>query len=313
MANPAAAAVVVASVHEMMEQDAGGGFESADRDAYAVPFISILQSGSPQVKRSDGAYIKGAEEGMFYNSVTQEVQSGEEVVSEGDRKGKPGGLLVVPCYYKRSFTRWAPRDSGGGLRGEYSPSDPILTQCRGEGGSEVGFGGRLLPDKEGKFHPKSSDMLNDTRTHYVLVLRDKEGKFATTLEDVDGFSPAVISVTSTQIRKSRLWMSKMNDLKLKRQDGTLFTPPMFSHVYALTTVPEQNDQGSWYGWRIETLEQLARVDIYSAARDFRNAIKAGEVKTAAITEDAIGGGQPRGTNNGRGADSAKTGDDNIPF
>ena len=28
----------------MYEDDAGGGFEQADKDAYAIPFLSILQS-----------------------------------------------------------------------------------------------------------------------------------------------------------------------------------------------------------------------------------------------------------------------------
>jgi hypothetical protein len=295
--------VAVRSVADMMEEDAGAGFEGADRDAYAIPFITILQSGSPQVKRSDGAYIKGAEEGMLFNSVTQEVQSGED--------GQ--GLLVVPCYFTRRFTRWGARKLGGGLKGEYSPSDPILARCRGEGGSEVGFGGRLLPDDKGEFHADTSDVLNDTRTHYVLVLRKADGTLATTLEEAASFSPAVTSVTSTQIRKSRLWMSKMNDLKLRRRDGSIFTPPMFSHAYRLTTVPEKNDQGSWYGWKIDLVGQVTNPDIYMGGKQFRDAVKAGEVKTQPLTEEAISGASDR-----RGGPTPKSGaggvgEDDIPF
>ena len=51
-------------------EEAGSGFEEATSDSYAVPFLQVLQSGSPQCKKSDGKYIKGAEEGMIFNTVT---------------------------------------------------------------------------------------------------------------------------------------------------------------------------------------------------------------------------------------------------
>jgi hypothetical protein len=75
-------------------EDAGAGFEDADANAYAIPFLQILQSGSPQCKKSDGAYIKGAEEGMFYNTVTQELYDGDE------------GVVVIPCHYMQRFVEW---------------------------------------------------------------------------------------------------------------------------------------------------------------------------------------------------------------
>ena len=231
-------AVALAS---MYEEDANSGFENADAEAYAIPFLNILQSGSPQVKKSDGAYIKGAEEGMMFNTVTQEVISGED------------GVQVIPCYYKRSFVKWAPRETGGGYRGEVMPSDPQVTAGKTNADGE-------LIDAEG-------NNLVDTRTHYVLVL-DKNG----------GYQPAVISMSSSQIKKSRQWMSRMNGLKLARKDGTLFTPPMFSHVYHLTTTAESNDQGSWFGWKIETGSAVENAALYQAAKAFRDAVSSGEVK-----------------------------------
>lgn len=223
------------------EEDAGSGFENADSAAYAIPFLSILQSGSPQVKRSDGAYIKGAEEGMFYNSVTQEIIDGME------------GAIVIPCYFKRSFIKWAPRETGGGFKGELLPSDPQVSTA--------------TVDSDGRLTDAEGNLLSDTRTHYVLVL-DKNG----------GYQPAVISLASSQIKKSRNWMSKMNGIKMQRADGTHYTPAMFSHQYKITTVPEQNDKGSWFGLKVETLGPVESAELYQAAKAFRDAVSSGEVK-----------------------------------
>lgn len=238
----------------MYEEDSGAGFENADRESYSIPFISILQSGSPQVKKSDGAYIKGAEEGFLFNSVSQEIKTGEE------------GIKVVPCYFTRRFIEWIPRESsgGGGLVGEHLPSDPVVTTATRDAKNQL-----LLP---------SGNLLVDTRTHYVLVL-----------DGAGGFVPALISMSSTQVKKSRQWMTRMESIKLKNSQGQLFTPPMFSHVYHLTTVPEQNDQGSWYGWKIEMVGALEDQALYGAAKSFRDAVKSGEAKPAPIQPSAEGG------------------------
>lgn len=227
----------------MYEEDSGAGFENADRDSYSIPFISILQSGSPQVKKSDGAYIKGAEEGFLFNSVSQEIISGEQ------------GIRVIPAYFTRRFVEWVPRDSGGGgLVGEHLPSDPVVTTATRDAKNQL-----VLP---------SGNLLVDTRTHYVLVLSP----------DGNGYTPALISMSSTQVKKSRQWMTRMESIKFKNAQGMMFTPPMFSHIYHLTTVPESNDQGSWYGWKVEMDGPLEDPALYGAARAFRDAVKAGEAK-----------------------------------
>lgn len=246
-------AVAIAS---MFEEDAGSGFEEADKSAYAIPFLSILQSGSPQVKKSEGAYIKGAEEGFLFNSVTQDITNGDD------------GVIVIPCYYMRRFVQWGARDAGGGYKGDYLPTDPILSTAKDVEGR------LLLPDASGAYNPKTSDILVDTRNHYVLIV-NQDGSY----------SPALIAISSTQIKKSRQWMSKMDGIKMKRADGTMFTAPMFSHSYKLTTVPESNDKGSWFGWKVETDQPVTDVNLYQAAKSFRDAVGAGEVKVAPPTDE----------------------------
>jgi hypothetical protein len=230
------------------EDDAGAGFETADSSAYAIPFLTILQSMSPQCKKSDGAYIKGAEEGMLFNSVTQELFNGDT------------GVVVIPCYFKRSFIKWAPRETGGGFKGELLPSDPQVTSARA--------------DDEGKLHDADGNLLSDTRTHYVLLLTAN-----------GGYQPAVLSLSSSQIKKSRNWMSKMNGIKMQRQDGSYFTPAMFSHQYRITTVPESNDKGSWFGLKVEIVGPVDIADLYRASKSFRDAVSSGEIKEQTPRQD----------------------------
>jgi hypothetical protein len=120
------------------------------------------------------------------------------------------------------------------------------------------------------------NLLSDTRTHYVLVL---DGK--------GGYQPAVISLASSQIKKSRQWMSKMNGIKMQRADGTHFTPAMFSHQYRITTVSESNDKGSWFGLKVETLGAVESAELYQAAKAFRDAVSSGEVKEQVRTTDGM--------------------------
>jgi hypothetical protein len=237
----------------MYEEDAGGGFESADKDSYAIPFLSILQALSPQLNKQDGAYIKGAEQGMILNTATQEVFDGDK------------GIIVVPSAFKRSFTHWQARDAGGGFLGEHKVDDPILEQAQ--------------RNDRGALALQDGTYFNDSRAHYVLLL-----------DDVGGFQPALISMTSTQIKKSRQWMTRMQNLKMRRADGSVFTPPMYSHAYKLTTVPESNNQGSWYGWKIELVGPVEDSFIYQSAKQFRDSIIAGEVKEQLpVSEDHAAG------------------------
>lgn len=238
-----------------METDADSGFENADSESYAIPFLRVLQDLSPQVKKQRGEFIPGAEPGMILNTVTEDVYSADS--SEDNT-----GVIVIPCYYRRAFIEWIPRDQGGGFVDEH----PV--------GTEKG-----LQRDGGKFITSDGNELLDTRYHYVLLLNDD-----------GGFEPALITMTSTQIRKSKSWMSMMSRLKLKNSQGKSFTPPMFSHKYRLQTKPESNDQGDWYGWHITLESRLSAedVELYEAAKSFRNAIKAGEVRESAPDTDIPG-------------------------
>lgn len=83
----------------------GRGSENVNTDDLQIPRIGIVQALSPERKKTDQAYISGAEEGMMFNSVTRELYT--------------GSLLVIPVYYRKEFFLWRVRASGGGFRGVF--------------------------------------------------------------------------------------------------------------------------------------------------------------------------------------------------
>lgn len=222
--------------------DVGAGFEEAGTESFAIPFLSILQSGSPQVKKSDGAYIKGAEEGMLFNSVTNEVYSGEE------------GIQVVPCYYTQRFIEWKLREQGGGFVGEHLPNDPVVGQC--------------VKDDKFRLITPAGNQLSDTRNHYVLIMKD------------GSLTPAIMSLSSSQIKKSKQLMSLLQGVKVKNSNTGMFEiAPMYSNVLKINTVAESNDKGSWFGYKFSLAGKLAADSgEYMEAKGFAHAIKAGMAK-----------------------------------
>lgn len=231
----------VAIPDDVYSQDAGSGFEETSQESYAIPFLSILQSGSPQVKKSDGAYIKGAEEGMLFNSVTGEVYSGEE------------GVEVIPCHYTQRFIEWGTRESGGGFFGEHLPSDPVVSQTE--------------RDDKGRNMLPNGHQLADTRNHYVLIRRNGQ------------LSPAIMSLSSTQIKASKTWMSMMQGVKQKNPANGMFEiAPMFSHAYRVNTVAQSNDRGSWFGYKFSMVGKVTDQAEYEEAKQFNHVVKSGLAK-----------------------------------
>jgi hypothetical protein len=218
--------------------DAGAGFEGAGREAYAIPFLVILQSLSPQCKKSDPAYIKGAEEGDIYNSVSGELYAAGE------------GVRIIPCGYAQTFVEWITREKGGGFVAEHDPVSGAALRAKA-----------TRDDKSRDILP-NGHQLNDTRNHYVLV------------EDSDGnWQPALLSLTSTQIKASRLFMSNMQRICSTNK------LPMYALVYRFTTQAQKNDKGAWFGAVFEHESYVEDANAYAAAKAFNEQVRSGAVKT----------------------------------
>ena len=233
-AKKATEVAVPSALKAKMAAVAGAGFEEATRDAFAVPFIRILQDLSPQVKKKMVGYIEGAKPGQFFNTVSQEVSD---------------TLRVVPCHYSQSFIEWTPRDEkeGQGLVAVHLPGDPIITRVARVKGKP------LLPN---------GNLLMDTRSHFVLIIKD------------DGTTEgALIALSSTGIKVSRRWMSQMKSTTIDRADGSRIPAPMCAYSYALTSEEEANEQGSWHQWVVSDRELVTEEHIFDAALAFAAQMK----------------------------------------
>lgn len=241
------------AVAGMFEADAGMGMEGADKDSFAIPFLMVLQPLSPIVAEG---LVDGAKAGKFLNSVTNELAD---------------DVLLVPVAFQRKFLRWAPREKGGGFKGEFSPIDVETGKVEGLVRTDDN---KLLV---GGSNPKEHDQLKDTRNHFVLVVRP-DGSWA----------PALISMASTQIKKSKRWLSRIQGVQLRGGNGQHFNPPSFSHIYRAKSVKEQNDSGIWFGWDIEMEGPVQDAELYAAAKEFHKQVASGKVETAPPMADGEG-------------------------
>ena len=246
VAKTATNALATANDFSGFEAFANEGLESVSAQDLSIPYLRILAQLSPQVNKRDGAYVQGAEAGMIYNTVENAAYSGED------------GVPVIPCYYRRVYVEWKPREKGGGYVHTYGVDDPIVkTTYKDDRGNDI------LPN---------GNLLTNTAEFYVLML-DKDGTPKRCL----------ITMTSTQLKKARKWLTQMQTNTARGKNGSMFVMPMMSHVYTLSTVEERNDKGSWFGWEIakDHVLDLSSGDdaaIFEMAVAFSKSVKAGEVK-----------------------------------
>jgi len=229
------------------ERDAGAGLEGADQDCYAQPFLTLLQKMSPQVDRDSDKYIKGASAGDFLNGATGEVYDGKK------------GVVLVPVHFERKYVEWGQRDDGGGFKGSYRPDEINLAD--------------LERDDSGRFQ-KGDNYLADTRYHYCIQLTP------------DGRRNIVLSLTSTQIKKSRNWVTAMSMIRFEGKNGKPFCPPTFAHAWRITTVAESNDKGSWHGVKIEKERVLGKGDeaVVAEARALQALARGGRIRVDEATD-----------------------------
>lgn len=248
----------------MFEADAGQGLGNISQEDIALPFLKIV-SGLDNIldERED------VRKGDILNSVTGQAYKGKE------------GINLIPCAYQRKFIQWSPR--GVGIAAPvaiYEPGDPNMPETK-----------RDENDNKEYLTDGSGDYIEQTAQWYVRVLND------------DGSTEnALIAMKSTQLKKSRKWMSMILSRQMTGANGP-FNPPMFSHVYNLKTVSEENSKGSWHGWEMSVVGPVQDAGTYAAAKDFNQKIEDGEVNVKHENEG--------GSNNP--APKSDMPDDDIPF
>ena len=221
------------------EVDSGKGLGKLTQEDLALPFLKILGQLSPEVNKRDGKYVKGAEPGMIFNSVTGDLYDGAK------------GIQVVPCHYKLEYIEWRDRGEGSGAPvAIHSSSSDIMTKTT----RDASFKDRL----------PNGNYIERTASHFVIV----NGQTPST---------ALIAMKSTQLKISRKWNSMMAGIRLKGKNG-LFTPASFSHIYQLKTIQQSNDKGTWFGWEVSKIGPVQDTTLYQQAKTFAENVSKGDVK-----------------------------------
>lgn len=255
-------------------RDSGAGTEDMSMDDVAVPYLYILQSGSPQVDADSDAYIDGAKSGMFYNNVSEEIYDGREV-----------GLEVIPCAYERKYVEWIDRDSGGGgYVADHDIDSGILSEC--------------TPNEKGIPVLKNGHLIIETAYHYVYFRNPNTGIW----EEI------IIPMKSTMLKKSRRWNKTLVGTLIP---GTSNRAPRWLYPYCLKTVKESKNNNTWSNFDIERLADMVNADQYRAAKAFAELFTKGMVTRAKETD--TGSMASAESVRERSPGEKELGDDEMPF
>ncbi len=217
----------------------GTGLEDTDSGDYAIPFVRVLQSGSPQLKKNHAKYIEGASQGMLFNTVSNAVYDGDE------------GILVIPCAYTKKYIEWVPRDAGGGIVNSEHTVDILKSATQNE---------------KKKYLLANGNEVQETAQYFAIIVNNEEEP-----------EEALLSFTSSQLSFSRRWNSMLKTSRVKNSAGDMVLAPMFANVYRIKTVEQSNDLGSWYGFTVEK-EKPTPIELARLARDFMTAARSGNVQ-----------------------------------
>ena len=264
-----------------MEMDSGAGVKDMTMDDVAVPYLYIVQKGTPQADEEHEKYIQGCKPGMFINNVTEEIFDGKEK-----------GIIVIPCAYERKYVEWRDRDKGqGGYVQDHDIDSDILSKTR--------------PNDKGQPTLDNGNLIIETAYHYVYMEVPKEDG-STRWEEI------IIPMKSTMLKNSRRWNKSLMATLIP---GTAKQAPRWLYPYRLKTLRQQKGDQVWYIFDIERMAEPVSMEQYRAAKGFASAIEMGAIKRA--TETVPGADTPDEDRpaRGNGATNRKREDmdDDIPF
>lgn len=235
--------------------DAGAGFENTSGKDLSIPFISILQSNSPQVEDENP---KGSKPGMLFNTVTRELIEGED------------GLVFLPAHHEEAFVEWKPRDAGGGFVGMHD-----------ENSEEVQNAIKAKGTKFAKLTSSAGNDLIQTKYMYGLLL-NKEG--------TESLGFAVISFTSTKIKPFTDWLTSMYTLKGKpplfANRAVLKTVKQKNEKGTFYNFQIEPFGENWSKGLINPVEEGA---LLSEGKDFRQMVISGMARASFETQNSTAG------------------------
>lgn len=231
--------------------DYGDGYDPSAAEDMLIPRLVVLQTNSPQCLPVKDGGIEGAEPGMLWNTVTNELME---------------KCRFVPATSEKCYNEWIKRDDGGGFVGRHELGDPFVIAKR----RETPRGKIEFTGDDGKMHQL-------TETVYLYMVPVDENNIP-----LGGF--CVLDFTSTKLKAWRAWNTKIRTLFIPTPTGKR-QPPFYAHCAVVSTRGEKNDQGRWYNLMIDPAGADMRSSLlppsspaFQAAKDLADLVKKGLAK-----------------------------------
>jgi hypothetical protein len=231
------------------------GFDNVTSDDLSIPFLTVMQSNSPEIKPESKGGL-GLEIGQLFNTVSQEAFDGED------------GVGLVPSITKHEWVEWAPREGDGGFIGRYDCDDPLILEAK-------------ATQAFGQYKHGENNLIE---TYYIYgILYD--------VETGDSLGPAVISFSKTKIKRYKRLMSSLRafQLKVPGEDGQprRITPPLYAHSLVVCSCDDKNNKGEFQNFNIVPSQGDLRGSLIDAedarfqeAVMLKKSIDSGEAKAA---------------------------------
>lgn len=230
-------------------EDAGAGQNMGAGDL-GIPYLALLQSGSPQVNPAHAKYIEGAMAGMYYNTATGEVYGGY----------KKDPLVIIPCAYIRDYDEWKDRDGaeGGGFVQTHSIDSGILNKTK--------------PNAKGKPALPDGNVIWETAKQFCMLRNPITGR----LDQV------LMTLKSTHLKMNRRWNNLINGAIIP---GTDRQAPRWLYPYELGVTLEEKGGKSWFVPTIERVDEPVSLEEYQASKAFYTAVASGAINVGPPPSD----------------------------
>lgn len=243
------------AVEDLAAQYEGLGISNRAEDNI-VPLIYLLQSNSPTAMKGHERYVKGAEAGDIW---LRNAQPDIAVIKSEE------GLLFQPCHLEVSWIEWLPDRGGLVARHATRPAEAELRDVEGDDGSIR------------KRWKMGDNDLNETREFAGFVHGVLEEPM-----------PYTIPLSSTGLTIGKQWNTTMRDWRETRPDGSKWHPPMFYHLFRLTTKLITKNNNSWYQYVVEREDKVSDPADIERGFALHQAFEKGEKRSA--DEENLGDG-----------------------
>lgn len=265
-----------------LDEFAGAGTSDRREDS-VLPFLAILQKGSPQVNEKKSDYVPGAKPGMLYNTATRTLYP-----AEGDGVGP----LAIQGFMEMAEVEWIPRSAGGGFVAKHPLDTPLVNQI-----TEVDS-----PDNPGSNRKlrmlQNGHQLVTTAYHYLIL--------------PDTLEPCAVALTSSGLKTHREWNFMLRNKRLRNEAGQIVIAPSFATLCRLQTVWREQDGFDWYTLKVTDLGWVRDAESYEETKRMHMVARSEGLRTAAPPS---GEGDRAEVHTGRtiDAEAQRVMDEEIPF